>query len=37
MRGTNLTNEDARNHQSFLKDVLPLPGRNVLGGVRLTF
>ncbi len=37
VRGTNLTNEEARNHQSFLKDVLPLPGRNVLGGVRLTF
>lgn len=37
LRGTNLTNEEARNHQSFLKDVLPLAGRNVLGGVRLTF
>ena len=37
LRGTNLTNEDARNHESFLKDVLPLPGRNILGGVRLTF
>lgn len=37
IRGTNLTNEEARNHQSFLKDVLPLPGRNVLGGIRLTF
>ena len=37
LRGTNLTNEEARNHQSFLKDVLPLPGRNILGGVRLTF
>ncbi len=37
VRGTNLTNEEARNHQSFLKEVLPLAGRNVLGGVRLTF
>lgn len=37
VRGSNLTNEEARNHQSFLKDVLPLEGRNVLGGVRLTF
>ena len=37
LRGTNLTNEEARNHESFLKDVLPLPGRNILGGVRLTF
>lgn len=37
IRGTNLLDEQGRNHQSFLKDVLPLPGRNVLGGVRLTF
>ena len=37
VRGTNLTNEEARNHQSFLKDVLPLPGRNVVGGVRVSF
>lgn len=37
VRGTNLTNEEARNHQSFLKDVLPLPGRNVSGGIRVTF
>jgi iron complex outermembrane receptor protein len=26
---TNLTNEDARLHTSFLKDVAPLPGRNI--------
>ncbi len=37
VRGTNLLDEQGRNHQSFLKDVLPLPGRNVLGGIRLTF
>ena len=37
VRGSNLTNEEARNHESFLKEVLPLAGRNVLGGVRLTF
>ncbi len=37
VRGVNLTNEEARNHQSFLKDVLPLPGRNVVGGVRVSF
>ena len=37
VRGTNLLDETARNHQSFLQDVLPLPGRSVLGGVRLTF
>ncbi len=37
VRGSNLTNEEARNHESFLKEVLPLPGRSVLGGVRMTF
>lgn len=37
LRGTNLTNEEARNHPSSLKDVLPLAGRNVVGGMRLTF
>lgn len=37
LRGTNLTNEEARNHESFLKDVLPLPGRNIVGGMRVTF
>ena len=36
-RGTNLTDEEARNHQSFLKDVIPLPGRSVTGGLRVTF
>ena len=29
LRGTNLTNEEARNNVSFLKDVAPLPGRDV--------
>ncbi len=37
LRGTNLTNEDARNHESFLKDVLPLPGRSVLVGLKASF
>ncbi|MBV9128711.1 MAG: TonB-dependent receptor, partial [Verrucomicrobia bacterium] len=37
LRGSNLLDEQARNHQSFLKDVLPLPGRSLLGGLRLTF
>ena len=29
LAATNLTNEEARNHASFLKDLLPLPGRNL--------
>ncbi len=37
VRGTNLTNEEARVHSSFLKDVAPLRGRSVLFGVRSTF
>jgi iron complex outermembrane receptor protein len=37
VRGTNLTDEEARNHVSFLKDVAPLPGRNVAFGIRTTF
>ena len=37
LRGTNLTNEEARDHLSFLKEVLPLAGRSVLFGVRTTF
>lgn len=36
-RGTNLTDENARVHASFLKDFAPLPGRGVLAGVRATF
>nr|MBA3882047.1 TonB-dependent receptor [Chthoniobacterales bacterium] len=37
VRGTNLLNEEARDHLSFLKDALPLAGRNVLIGIRTTF
>jgi iron complex outermembrane receptor protein len=37
VRGTNLTNEEARNHLSFLKEVMPLPGRGVTAGFRTTF
>lgn len=36
-RGTNLTNEEARVHASFLKAFAPLPGRGVLAGVRAAF
>ena len=36
-RGRNLTNAEAREHTSFLKEFAPLPGRGVLAGVRMTF
>ncbi|MGD8377181.1 MAG: TonB-dependent receptor [Acidobacteriota bacterium] len=35
--GTNLTDEDARNAVSRLKDQVPLPGRNISLGYRLLF
>ena len=37
VKGTNLTNTEARLHTSFLKDIAPLPGRGVLFGVRADF
>ena len=37
LRGTNLTNAEARPHPSFVKDLAPLPGRGVVAGVRVTF
>jgi iron complex outermembrane receptor protein len=37
LRGANLTDEEARNHVSFLKDLAPLPGRDVRLGVRVAF
>ncbi|MEX0707709.1 MAG: TonB-dependent receptor [Woeseia sp.] len=37
VRGTNLTDEDARQHTSPLKDTVPLPGRSVHAGVRWQF
>jgi iron complex outermembrane receptor protein len=36
-RGTNLLDAEARNHLSFLKEVMPLPGRGVVVGLRTTF
>lgn len=36
-RGTNLGNEEARAHTSFLKEVAPLPGRNLNLGMRVSF
>lgn len=37
LRGTNLTDEEGRVHSSFLKDLVPLPGRDVRLNARLTF
>lgn len=37
IRGSNLTDEEARVHTSFLKDIAPLPGRSVTFGVRTSF
>ncbi len=37
LKGVNLTDEEAREHTSFLKDVAPLAGRGVVAGVKLTF
>lgn len=37
VRATNLFDVTARAHASFLKDIAPLPGRDVTAGLRLTF
>ncbi len=37
VRGTNLTDEEARIHSSFIKDLAPLRGRSLLFGVRGEF
>ena len=37
VRGANLTAADARNHVSFLKDIAPLPGRDVTTGLSVSF
>lgn len=37
LRGTNLTDEEARNHVSFLKDLVPMPGRDVSLALRVSF
>ena len=37
LRGTNLTDEEARNHVSFLKDLVPMPGRDLSLSLRTTF
>lgn len=35
--GHNLTNEEAREHTSFLKDIAPLPGRSIRAGFAYEF
>ncbi|TYT25331.1 TonB-dependent receptor [Luteimonas viscosa] len=35
--GTNLLDEEARPHTSFLRDLAPLPGRSIAAGVRMFF
>lgn len=37
VRGSNLGDAEARVHTSFLKEVAPLPGRNITAGLRLSF
>jgi iron complex outermembrane receptor protein len=37
LRGENLLNREARHHPSFLKDIAPLPGRNLRVGWEVTF
>ena len=37
LEGRNLTDAEARVHTSFLKDVAPLPGRNLALGLRVSF
>lgn len=37
LRGTNLTNALGRNHVSYLKDEVPLPGRDIRAAVRFHF
>lgn len=37
VKGVNLTDEEAREHTSFLKDIAPLGGRGVVAGAKLTF
>ncbi|MBX3741940.1 MAG: TonB-dependent receptor [Akkermansiaceae bacterium] len=37
IKGVNLTDEEAREHTSFLKDSVPLNGRGVVAGVKVNF
>jgi iron complex outermembrane receptor protein len=37
VRGTNLLDEIVWNHASYLAHVVPLPGRGITAGMRLSF
>ncbi len=37
LRGVNLTDEEARQSTSFLKDIAPMPGRGLIVGIRAEF
>ncbi len=37
LKATNLLDQEARNHSSFLKDIAPLPGRSIMVGIRSAF
>jgi iron complex outermembrane receptor protein len=37
VRGRNLTDEEVRDHTSFVKDIVPLPGRDLSVSLRLDF
>jgi len=37
IKGVNLTDEEAREHTSFLKDIAPLGGRGIVAGVKVSF
>lgn len=37
IEGRNLGDREARQHTSYLKDYAPLPGRNIMSGVRVSF
>lgn len=37
LQGRNLTDDEQRNHTSFIKDIAPAPGRTVEAGVRVSF
>ncbi len=37
LRGTNLGNAEGRNHVSYLKDIVPLPGRDIRAALRFQF
>jgi iron complex outermembrane recepter protein len=37
LRGSNLLDEEVRNHSSFLANVIPMPGRNLSAGFKMNF